>query len=138
MPELAAALNSATPIFSFEFFPPKTDDGERNLWTAIEELAPLRPTFVSVTYGAGGSTRDRTMRVTRRIATETGMAAVAHLTCVGATVAELVAVLRDYQEAEISNLLALRGDPPGRPGAPWQATPGGLEHADELPAAGRR
>lgn len=137
MPRLASALQTGEPIYSFEFFPPKTDVGEHNLWEAIADLAQLHPTFVSVTYGAGGSTRDRTVRVTRRIATETGMSAVAHLTCVDATVAELRTTLADYQAAGITSLLALRGDPPGHPGAPWHSTPGGLDHADELVALAR-
>jgi methylenetetrahydrofolate reductase (NADPH) len=130
--QLARSLASGEPVFSFEFFPPRTDQGERLLWSAISELAPLEPTFVSVTYGAGGSTRDRTLRITSRILAETGMDAVAHLTCVGATRAELREVLDSYAEAGISNLLALRGDPPGGPGGPWAAVPGGLSHADEL------
>ncbi len=129
---LSRSLTSGEPIFSFEFFPPKTDEGEQRLWSAISELAPLSPTFVSVTYGAGGSTRDRTVRITGRILAETGMDAVAHLTCVGATRQELLAVLASYRQAGISNLLALRGDPPGGPGTPWEPTPGGLSHADEL------
>ncbi len=131
---LDAHLQSGEPIFSFEFFPPKTDAGEHNLWAAIEELAPLDPTFVSVTYGAGGSTRDRTLRITSRIANESGILAVAHLTCVDATRDELIKVLDSYAEAGIANLLALRGDPPGHPGAVFQVTKGGLAHADELVA----
>ena len=130
--QLSERLNSGEPVFSFEFFPPKTDAGERQLWSAISELAPLHPTFVSVTYGAGGSTRDRTIRITSRILNETGMDAVAHLTCVGATEDQLREVLVRYQLAGITNLLALRGDPPGGPGQPWVSTPGGLCHADEL------
>jgi methylenetetrahydrofolate reductase (NADPH) len=129
---LRAGLASGEPVFSFEFFPPKTDAGERQLWQAIAELAPLQPTFVSVTYGAGGSTRDRTVRITSRILNETGMDAVAHLTCVGSTLDELREVLVRYQLAGIDNLLALRGDPPGGPGSPWTPVPGGLSHADEL------
>lgn len=130
--QLSRSLESGEPVFSFEFFPPKTDEGERQLWSAIAELGPLAPTFVSVTYGAGGSTRDRTVRITSRILAETGMDAVAHLTCVGATTDELREVLLRFQFAGISNVLALRGDPPGGPGAPWTPTPGGLSHADEL------
>lgn len=129
---LARNLASGEPVFSFEFFPPRTDEGERQLWGAISELAPLAPTFVSVTYGAGGSTRDRTVRITGRILAETGMDAVAHLTCVGATVDELRDVLASYRQAGISNLLALRGDPPGGPGGAWEPVAGGLSHADEL------
>jgi len=135
---LAHSLSSGEPVFSFEFFPPRTDEGERQLWTAISELAPLAPTFVSVTYGAGGSTRDRTVRITSRILLETGMDAVAHLTCVGATEDELRDVLLRYQFAGISNLLALRGDPPGGPGGEWVPVPGGLSHADELVRLARR
>jgi methylenetetrahydrofolate reductase (NADPH) len=136
--ELARSLSSGEPVFSFEFFPPKTDEGERQLWAAIAELAPLSPTFVSVTYGAGGSTRDRTVRITSRILAETGMDAVAHLTCVGATQDELREVLIRYQLAGITNLLALRGDPPGGPGSPWAPVAGGLSHADELVRLARR
>ncbi len=135
---LAARLASGEPVFSFEFFPPKTDAGERQLWSAISDLSPLEPTFVSVTYGAGGSTRDRTVRITSRILAETGMDAVAHLTCVGATEDELREVLVRYQLAGITNLLALRGDPPGGPSAPWVPVPGGLAHADELVRLARR
>jgi methylenetetrahydrofolate reductase (NADPH) len=131
---LAERLRSGERIFSFEFFPPKTDEGERALWSAISDLAPLSPTFVSVTYGAGGSTRDRTVRITSRILLETGMDAVAHLTCVGATAAELREVLTRFELAGITNLLALRGDPPDGPGSRWVPVPGGLSHADELVA----
>jgi methylenetetrahydrofolate reductase (NADPH) len=135
---LATSLSSGEPVFSFEFFPPKTDEGERQLWSAISDLAPLAPTFVSVTYGAGGSTRDRTVRITSRILEETGMDAVAHLTCVGATQDELREVLVRYQLAGITNLLALRGDPPGGPGSPWTPVAAGLSHADELVRLARR
>lgn len=129
---LASRLASGEPVFSFEFFPPRTDEGERQLWSAISDLAPLDPTFVSVTYGAGGSTQDRTLRITSRILNETDMDAVAHLTCVGATEAQLHETLVRYQLAGITNLLAIRGDPAGGPGTPWTPTPGGLAHADEL------
>ena len=120
--------------FSFEFFPPKTDDGERALFQAIRELEGLRPTFVSVTYGAGGSNRDRTVRITERIAEETTLLPVGHLTCVGASSAELRGVIGQYAAAGIRNVLALRGDPPGGPGTEWVQREGGLQHADELVA----
>ena len=129
---LQRSLTSGDPVYSFEFFPPKTDEGERQLWNAIRDLRSLEPTFVSVTYGAGGSTRDRTVRITSRILNETGIDAVAHLTCVGSTVEELREIMTRYQLAGITSLLALRGDPPGGPGSPWTPTAGGLDYADQL------
>ncbi|MBS2937584.1 methylenetetrahydrofolate reductase [NAD(P)H] [Nocardioides sp. J2M5] len=120
--------------FSFEFFPPKDAAGEEQLWQAITELEPYGPTFVSVTYGAGGTTRDRTVAITARIARETSMLPVAHLTCVGHTTQELSAILDDLAGAGVHHVMALRGDPPGGPGSPWTPTDGGLTYASELVA----
>jgi 5,10-methylenetetrahydrofolate reductase len=120
--------------FSFEFFPPKDEAGEEQLWQAITELEPYGPTFVSVTYGAGGTTRDRTVAITARIARETGMLPVAHLTCVGHTTDELAMILDDLGAAGVHHVMALRGDPPGGPGSPWTPTEGGLTYANELVA----
>jgi methylenetetrahydrofolate reductase (NADH) len=119
------------PVFSFEFFPPKTDDGERVLGLALESLRALEPDFVSVTCGSGGSTRDRTLKLTRWIKHELGIETMAHLTCVGASRDELHDTLRATASAGIENVLALRGDPP-RGEATWSPHPEGLSHATEL------
>jgi methylenetetrahydrofolate reductase (NADH) len=121
------------PVFSFEFFPPKTDDGERNLRAALEALRPLEPDFASVTYGAGGSTRDRTVEITRWIKQDLGIEAMAHLSCVGATREELDEILDRIAAAGIENVLALRGDPP-RGETEWTPHPGGLHYSTELAA----
>ena len=118
--------------YSFEFFPPKDQEGEDRLWSAISALEPIAPDFISVTYGAGGSTRDRTIRITSEITEHTKLPVVAHLTCVGSTRSELIEILERYKAAGIHNILALRGDPTGGPRAPWTPTVGGLNHADEL------
>ncbi|MFM8351547.1 MAG: methylenetetrahydrofolate reductase [NAD(P)H] [Actinomycetales bacterium] len=131
---LGAVLARGERSFSFELFPPKSDEGEQQLWQTVRELEALRPTFVSVTYGAGGSTRDRTARIAGEIAEHTTLTPVAHLTCVGASVEELRAVVAQYAASGVNTILALRGDPPGGPGQPWQQHPGGLTHADELVA----
>ncbi len=129
---LGSVLRSGRRSFSFELFPPKTDEGERILWQTVRDLEGLNPTFVSVTYGAGGSTRDRTMRITADIARQTTMTAVAHLTCVGASRDELEGIIRQYADSGISTILALRGDPHGGLDAAWEQHPNGLRHADEL------
>ena len=121
------------PVFGFEFFPPRTDDGERNLRRALEALGGLAPDFVSVTYGAGGSTRDRTVGLTKWIKQELGIEAVAHLSCVGATRGELRSILDGLGDAGIENVLALRGDPP-RGQTDWKPHPGGLHYSTELAA----
>ncbi len=118
--------------YSFEFFPPKDESGEAQLWQAIRELEPLRPTFVSVTYGAGGSTRDRTVEITGRIAHETSLVPMAHLTCVGHTREELDEILTSYAEVGVGNVMLLRGDPKEGPRADWTPTDGGFTHAIEL------
>ena len=119
------------PCFSFEFLPPRTDDGTRALLETVAALRPLEPAFVSVTYGAGGSTRARTLEVVRRIRQELSVEAMAHLTCVGASREEVSVLLDQLRDDGVENVFCLRGDPP-RGQAKFEAVPGGFAHASEL------
>ncbi|MBV9078034.1 MAG: methylenetetrahydrofolate reductase [NAD(P)H] [Methylobacteriaceae bacterium] len=131
--------HSTRPVrVSFEFFPPKTAEMEANLWSAIERLAPLGPSFVSVTYGAGGSTRERTHNTVARIVRETALKPAAHLTCVAATRDEVDDVVRSYWDAGVRHVVALRGDPVGGLGTRYEPHPGGYEQTCDLVAAIRR
>ena len=123
---------------SFEFFPPKTDAMEERFWESLSRLAPLHPRFVSVPYGAGGSTRERTLRMVSRIGNERGVPAAAHLTCVGATRAEVDAVVKGYAEAGVKRIVALRGDPPEGVGQPFTPHPNGYRNAADLVAGIRQ
>jgi methylenetetrahydrofolate reductase (NADPH) len=134
---IGARVRGGERSFSFEFMPPRDEAGEEQLWTAIAELEPYRPTFVSVTYGAGGTTRDTTVALTGRIARDTSLLPMGHLTCVGHTREELATILGSYAAAGVHNVLALRGDPREGPRAEWTPTPGGLTHATELVAMAR-
>ncbi len=131
-PTVGALLRADVTSFSFETFPPRDDAGERQLWTTLRRLEALHPTFVSVTYGAGGSTRHRTVRITQRIASDTTLRPVAHLTCVGHSRSELRRIVGQYVDAGVRDVLALRGDMPGGPGQRWVRHPDGLDHALEL------
>lgn len=121
-----------TPSLSFEFFPPKDEAGEQHLWRTLEALSAHSPGFVCVTYGAGGSTQDRTLRIADEVQRRLAVPTIAHLTLVGATRDQLTATLAQYQRMGLHGVLALRGDPVGGPTAPWTPTPGGLDYAEEL------
>jgi methylenetetrahydrofolate reductase (NADPH) len=118
--------------YSLEFFPPKDSEGEVRLWDALQALESMAPEFVSVTYGAGGSTRNRTIGVTKEVTHRTKIPTVAHLTCVGSNRPELISILHMYRAAGIRGVLALRGDPVGGPRAPWTPVSDGFTHADQL------
>ena len=143
MTDLATAITDGhaaiiRPKISFEFFPPKTEEMERTLWTSIERLAPLEPSFVSVTYGAGGSTRERTHATIARILKETALLPAAHLTCVGASRHEIDEVVDRYHEVGVRHIVALRGDPPGGIGTPYFTHPDGYQSSAELVAGIKR
>ena len=123
---------------SFEFFPPKTEQAEAALWRSVERLAPLAPDFVSVTYGAGGSTRERTHATVARILSETSLLPAAHLTCVGATCEEIDAIVDRYAELGVRHIVALRGDPLTGIGTVYEPTPDGYGHAGDLVAGIKR
>ncbi|WP_239136954.1 methylenetetrahydrofolate reductase [NAD(P)H] [Sphaerisporangium rufum] len=133
VPTVRELLAAGDRSFSFEFFPPKTDEGERQLWRAIRELEALRPTFVSVTYGAGGSSRDRTVEIVERLAHETTLTPVAHFTAVNHSLRELRHLVGRFAGAGVRNILAVRGDPPGAdPLAEWVRHPEGVAYAEDL------
>lgn len=133
-----AHAQAKRPAISFEFFPPKTEEMEQNLWGVINRLAPLSPDFVSVTYGAGGSTRERTHSTIKRILGETSLTPAAHLTCVDATRADIDDVVDRYHEAGVRHIVALRGDPSGGIGASYQAHPQGYQTSADLVASIKR
>ena len=126
------------PAISFEFFPPKTEEMERSLWETIKRLAPLAPNFVSVTYGAGGSTRERTHSTIARILAETDLLPAAHLTCVGAARGEIDEIVGRYHEVGVRHIVALRGDPPGGIGTAYSTHPDGYRSSADLVAGIKR
>lgn len=130
---VAQRLHEATePLLAFEFFPPRSPEEEQRFWNSVAELLQHRPDFVSITYGANGSTRERTIDASHRLAEQHGPTAVGHLTCVSQSKAEIVGALRSYQKAGIQDILAIRGDMPGGPTQPWEQHPQGLANATEL------
>jgi methylenetetrahydrofolate reductase (NADPH) len=131
-PTIGQLVRDGERSISFEFMPPRDEAGVAQLWSAIRDLEPYAPTIVSVTYGAGGSTRETTVQITGRIARETSLRAMGHLTCVGHTREELVAIVESYRSAGVRTIMALRGDPKEGPRATWIPTPGGLTYASEL------
>jgi methylenetetrahydrofolate reductase (NADPH) len=132
MTTVVERLRSGRPVFSVEFCPPRDADEERVLWRSARKLEPLDPAFVSITYGAGGSTRDRTVRTTGRVAQETTLVPMAHLTAVDHSVAELRNVIGWYAAIGVRNVLAVRGDPPGDPNGDWVPRPDGFAYAEDL------
>ncbi len=132
---LRASRDGVRPVrVSFEFFPPRTEEMEATLWASIERLAPLNPSFVSVTYGAGGSTRERTHNTVARLVRETHLKPAAHITCVAATKPEVDAVVRSYWDAGVRHIVALRGDPAGGAGSAYEPQPGGYRQTCDLVA----
>ncbi|SDC48014.1 methylenetetrahydrofolate reductase [Actinokineospora iranica] len=132
MKTVVERIRTGRPVFSVEFMPPRDEADEQLLWNAIRELECLDPAFVSITYGAGGSSRDRTIRTTGRVARETTLVSMAHLTAVDHSIAELRNVIGWYAALGVKNILALRGDPPGDPNGEWVPHPQGVNYADEL------